>query len=50
MTGMTRADFLSNGILPLLIEIWKRWARPGVNSFLSAISQGYYQVRLLCGV
>ena len=32
MTGGTRSDFQSNGILPLSIEIWKRWARPGDSS------------------
>ena len=31
-TGMTMADFESNRIVPLSIEIWKRWARPGANS------------------
>lgn len=31
-TGVTMADFHFNEILSLLIEIWKRWARPRANS------------------
>ena len=37
-TGSTRADFQSNGILSLTIEIWKRWARPGANSSATSFS------------
>ena len=35
---MTRADFQSNGIFPLSIEIWKRWAKPGANSSVASFS------------
>ena len=35
---MTRADFQSNGILPLSIEIWRIWARPGANSSAASFS------------
>ena len=31
-TGVTKADFHSNGILPMLTEIWKRLARTGADS------------------
>ena len=35
---MTRADFQSSGIVPLAIEIWKRWARPEANSSAASFS------------
>ena len=39
MAGVTRADFQSNLILPLSIEIWKRWARLGDSSSAASFSK-----------